>query len=111
MPKDPYTTDILSLIQRWVEKYYNYLREDKKTRSSHEIHYKAVEELNTLYLQDLEKHELHGIFTTEEIDRELYRQQIDFLTGVYAKQKELSRMDELRNKLKAIPNRHYKPQT
>lgn len=109
MPKVPHD-NIVSLVQRWIGKYYELLQEDPKIRVAHDGHLKEVERLNKLYLKDLAQHELIEAFESQESYKELFKTQIDFLTGVYTKQEQLSSRNAIREKLKNIPNRHYNPQ-
>ena len=109
MPKIPHT-NITSLVQRWIGKYYESLNENKKIRATHETHLQEVENLNELYLKDLAKHEMLEMFEPQESYKDLFKQQIDFLTGVYTQQEKLDEKKRLRDKLKSIPNRHYNPQ-
>lgn len=108
MPKVPHDS-IVSLVQRWIGKYYELLQEDPKIRATHDTHLKEVEKLNNGYLKDLARHELIEAFESQESYHNLFKTQIDFLTGVYAKEEQLNERNKLREKLRNIPNRHYKP--
>lgn len=108
MPKIPYTS-ISSLLNGWIIKYYEELQENPKIRASHETHLEAIEALNKRYLNNLSWHQMQDIIEKAEDYDKLFTRHIDFLTGVYTKEEKLNARKRLRDQLKAIPNRHYKP--
>ena len=101
--------DIGSLITRWINRYYELLLKEPKVRSTHETHLQFANQINEAYLKDLAKHYKRQLIEPEDFHQEAFKKQIDFLTGIYKREAELEARKELQNKLKSIPNRHYKP--
>ena len=102
-------TNIKDLLQRWITRYYDLLPDNPTVRSTHETHLKYIEQINIEYLKDLTKHYRRELIEPEERYKEFFKEQIDFLTGVYTKEKENEKLKGLRESLKAIPNKHYTP--
>ena len=100
--------NISQLVQRWISRYYELLTKQPEVRGDQTSHLKYTNEINKEYLKDLNKHYRRELLTPHEGDEDQFKRQIDFLTGVYTREKKENEMQEIRNKLKAMPNRHYK---
>lgn len=89
--------------------YYERLTKNPTVRGDHESHLNFTNSINKEYLKDLQKHYKRELIVKEEGHEEYFKKQIDFLTGVYTKEAENEKKRELRESLKAIPNKHYQP--
>lgn len=98
--------NISDLLNRWINQYYELLKLNPKVRVVHQTHLAFINEVNTAYLKDLEKHYRRELIEPEPFHPEAFKKQIDFLTGIYKRETELEARKELQNKLKSIPNRH-----
>ena len=97
MPNVPKHPTLNNMVQYYISMYYHYLKEIPVP--THEDKIQAAETANKNYLQQLSKK--YSSWETQEA-KDAVKAEIDFLTGIYKKQKADQEKESRRDKIREL---------